>query len=109
MEVQKIDKRTKEYKESIQNSEIRNVTYSEAMESTPIQKLIAASIPLTKAEFHASVNNSDNVPETYFSETSGNANRRVTMWLMSNGCLLCFQKGKYFSVGAATWKYVNFK
>lgn len=103
MEEQKIDKRSKIYRESLIGS-------ASANEDTPIEALLRTAIPVSKAEFHAAVNNSDNVPENYFSEKSDNPSRRAEMWITAGGNLLiCFQKGKYFGVPAASVKYFNFK
>lgn len=130
MEEQKIDKRSKAYKEeqklkagvldaykvntehSARPDEVRFV---ETKDCSPIEKLIATALPVSKAEFHAAVNNVDNVPETHFSEKSDNKGRRAEMWLTAGGNLLiCKQENakretKYVGVPAASVKFVHFK
>lgn len=131
MEEQKIDKRTKDYKEALKRS-ANNLESNELDPSTmkglsswadsmtsiisnPIDRLIEIGVPVTKAEFHAAVNNVDNVPETHFSEKSDSRNRRAEMWLTASGNLLiCKQdtaKGvtKYIGVPSASVKFVHFK
>lgn len=75
-----------------------------------ISKMInERGIPVNKAEFHASVNNSDNTPESHFSLASQSKDRQVKMWWIVGGeGLLCLHKDKYFLVPQATVKYCNF-
>lgn len=128
MEEQKIDKRSKEYKAQVAAQE-RMVTAAvthmahgigapvvyPTQDSTPLERLIASGISVSKAEFHAAVNNVDNVPETHFSEKSDNKGRRAEMWLTAGGNLLiCKQETakretKYVGVPAASVKFVHFK
>lgn len=56
-----------------------------------LQKLIETGIPIIKAQFHAAVNNADQVPEHHFSSESDRPSRRVKMWLTPQG-LICYQK-----------------
>lgn len=72
--------------------------------------MIESGIPVWKAEFQSAVNNSDQVPENYFSSESNVKSRNVRMWLTAGGnILLCLHKGKYFFVPAADIKFGNFE
>jgi hypothetical protein len=73
-----------------------------------IKTSMDTGIPVSKAEFHASVNNSDDVPENQFSESSNSKSRQVKMWWVPGG-LLCLHKNKFFMVPTSTVKYANFK
>jgi hypothetical protein len=72
-----------------------------------LQKLIDSGIAVWKAEFHAAVNNTDDVPETYFSSESKVPSRRVKMLYTPAG-LLCEHKDKFFMVPHASVKYCKF-
>ncbi len=74
-----------------------------------IQKLIDRGISVWKAEFHAAVNNSDEIPETFFSNRSAKKERHVTMWWINGDGLLCLHKGKYFIVPTSTVRYADFE
>ena len=65
-------------------------------------------IPVWRAEFHSAVNNSDDVPESYFSSKSHVKSRQVSMWWISGDGLLCLHKGTYFIVPSATVKFAKF-
>lgn len=135
---QKIDKRSKEYKEemkqrqaianqnsqeSMGDSEAARIPFSnaaaqriQAEETHPaLIRLIETGIPVAKADFHAAVNNADEVPENGFNEKSDNRSRRVEMWLTAGGnILICKQKtkagaDKFFGVPSASVKFVHFK
>lgn len=73
-----------------------------------ILKFIEGGIPVSRAEFHAAVNNVDGVPENMFSEKSENKGRRADMWWTPAG-LICHQQGKYFVAPVATVRYAHFK
>lgn len=73
-----------------------------------IEKMIENGIPVWRAEFHAAVNNADNVPENYFSANSNVKSRNVEMWWVNNNGLLCKHKDKFFLVPAASVKFCNF-
>lgn len=73
-----------------------------------LQALIDKGIPVFQAEFHAAINNADNVPESFLSENSAKSNRQATMWWTQAG-LVCNQKGFFFLVPEATVKYCHFK
>lgn len=77
-----------------------------------LRKLIDTGIPVTKAQFHAAVDNADRIPENYFSNESLVPSRRADMWLTSAG-LVCRQKNvlkedRYFFVPLATIIFINF-
>lgn len=80
----------------------------ETKPSATLKKLIDAGIPVSRAEFKMAVNNSDNVPENFFSEDSQNSSRRVSMLWTPIG-LLCEHKKKYFIVPSETVKFANIK
>lgn len=73
-----------------------------------LKKLLDSGIPVTKAAFHATVSNGDDVPESAFSDKSNAPGRRVMMWWTPYG-LICEHKQKYFTVPLATVIYANFK
>lgn len=72
-----------------------------------LKHLIETGIPVSKAQFHAAVNNADNVPENYFSTESLNKSRQADMWWTPH-TLVCHQKGKYFGVPISTVIFANF-
>ncbi len=76
------------------------------MNST-LEKLIKSGIPVSKAQFHEAVNNSDQTPEHFFASDSNVKSRNVTMWYTPH-TLICLHKDKYFGVPNATIKFVNF-
>lgn len=73
-----------------------------------IQTILSRGIPVWKAEFHTAVNNTDNTPETYFSDASNVASRNVMMWWLPEG-LYCLHKGEYFVVPSAQVRFAKFK
>lgn len=75
-----------------------------------LSKLLETAIPVTKASFHAAINNGDNVPEHGFSERSEAPSRRVQMWLSVPANILIYKhKGKYFYCPNATTIFGEFK
>jgi hypothetical protein len=74
-----------------------------------IRKIIERGIPVWRAEFHSAVNNSDNVPENYFSAESSVKSRNVKMWWINGDGLLCLHKEKYFIVPSATVRFAKFE
>lgn len=70
-------------------------------------KLIETGIPVSKAQFHAAVNNADQVPENYFSCHSAVKSRQVKMWWTPH-TLICHQKDKYWGVPISTVIFANF-
>jgi hypothetical protein len=74
-----------------------------------LKKLLERGIPVWRAEFHSAVNNSDDVPESYFSSKSAVKSRQVDMWWINGDGLLCYHKGTYFLVPSATVKFVKFE
>jgi hypothetical protein len=74
---------------------------------TKIAEVLADAIPIWRAEFHAAVNNSDDVPEHYFSSKSALKSRQVEMWWVKNDGLWCLHKNQYFIVPAATVKFAK--
>lgn len=72
-------------------------------------KCLERGIPVMRAEFHSAVNNSDQVPENYFSNQSAVKSRQVRMWWINGDGLLCMHKGKWFIVPHATVKFANFE
>lgn len=114
---QKIDKRSKEYKAQ------QNVLVTEALkedgtavysvklaDKTQLDILSEGGLSVMRADFHAAVNNAQDVPENYLSEKSDNPSRRAEMWLTAGGNLLiCKQNGKWFGVPAASCKFFKFK
>lgn len=129
MEETKVDKRTKEYKAAMHNmgEAMANQKVSipiiqgpavvpKQADKTALDRLIESGLPVAKAEFHAAVNNADDVPESYLSDKSDKPTRKADMWLTAGGSvLICIQKRKkdgskfYFGVPAASIKYVHFK
>lgn len=75
----------------------------------PIKAMIEIGIPVWRAEFHAAVNNSDGVPEHYFSADSASASRHVKMWWVRGDGLLCLHKDRYFIVPSASVKFAKFE
>lgn len=74
-----------------------------------LKKILDRGIPVWKAEFHSAVNNTDDVPETYFSKTSQASSRKVEMvWINGDG-LICLHKGKYFMVPSSNVRYCKFE
>lgn len=69
-----------------------------------LQKLIDSGIPVWRAEFQGAVNNTDDVPENYFSSKSAVKSRNVQMWLTPH-FLICYHKGEYFAVPNANVKF----
>lgn len=74
-----------------------------------LQKIMERGIPVWKAEFHTAVNNSDDVPEVYFSLKSDNKNRKVEMFWINGDGLLCCHKGKHFMVPSSNVRYCKFE
>lgn len=74
-----------------------------------IKKLIERGIPVWRADFHCAVNNTDDVPENYFSAQSAVKSRQVEMWWINGDGLLCFQQEKFFMVPSATVKFCKFQ
>lgn len=66
-----------------------------------LEGLIKNGIPTWYAQFHAAVNNSDNIPETMFSSKSTQESRRIEMWSTPH-FLVCKHKNKYFLVPMAS-------
>ncbi len=73
-----------------------------------VKKMLEEGIPVYRADFHSAVNNSDDVPETNFSDSSNAQSRRVKMWWINCDGLLCLHKNKYFFVPEATVKFAKF-
>lgn len=73
-----------------------------------LEELLIKSIPIAEARFHQAVNNSDKVPETYYSIDSANSSRRIEMHLTPN-FLLCNHKDKYYAVPLANIIDMRFK
>jgi hypothetical protein len=61
---------------------------------------IENGISVAHAKFHQSVDNSNKEPSTEFNMASGNAGRRIEMWLTEIG-LVCLHKDEYFIVPTA--------
>jgi hypothetical protein len=76
------------------------------MNST-LEKLIKTAIPVSKAQFHAAVNNSDQVPEHFFAADSQVKSRQVKMWYTPH-TLICLHKNKYFGVPISSVLFANF-
>lgn len=74
-----------------------------------LTKMLERGIPVKRADFHSAVNNSDNVPENYFSNRSNVPSRNVTMWWINGDGLLCYHKKEYFFVPASTVKEAKFE
>ena len=114
MEEQKIDKRSKAYRDSKESihaedavtihsgiqgtSTIAHPTLSShELSKTQLEKFWDTGIPLTKAIFHAAVNNGDGTPENYFATQSIAKSRNVEMRLAFNGLwVLCKHRGRIF-------------
>jgi hypothetical protein len=60
-----------------------------------LDKLLANSFPISKAEFVKAVNNARSMPEAGFDIDSNVPGRRVSMYLTTLG-LVCEQDGIYF-------------
>lgn len=73
-----------------------------------LAKLIETGIPVTAAKFHTAVDNSEKVPESYYSAESNLKSRRIEMWYTPNG-LVCMHKDAYFIVPLANVIFANFK
>lgn len=78
-------------------------------EPSMMEKLLQRGIPVWRAEFHTAVNNSDDVPENYFSNKSHVASRKIKMWWINGDGLLCLHKEQYFIVPSATVKFAKFE
>lgn len=74
-----------------------------------LKKILERGIPVWRAEFHSAVNNSDDVPENYFSSQSHVKSRNVKMWWINGDGLVCLHKEKYFIVPSATVKFAKFE
>ncbi len=74
-----------------------------------LKKVLERGIPVWHAEFHSAVNNSDNVPENYFSSKSNVKSRHVQMWWINGDGLVCFHKDEYFMVPAASVRFFKFE
>jgi hypothetical protein len=81
----------------------------EPITGSVIQRMIEQGLPVTRAEFHAAVNNGDNIPENYFSNKSNVKSRNVQMWWINGNGILCLHHDKYFLVPAASVKFCNFE
>ncbi len=92
------------HKETVQKPRNR----ANAHEEIRFEDLKKKGFPVWKAEFHTAINNSDDVPETMFSEKSIVPSRKVEMWWIPDG-LLCLHKDQYFLVPSASVRYVKFK
>ena len=73
-----------------------------------LKKILERGIPVWKADFHSAVNNSDEVPENYFSAESNRKSRQVEMWWINGDGLVCLHKNKYFMVPTSTVKFLKF-
>jgi len=83
---------------------------TEEIQTHPLlKKLIDRGIPTWRAEFHSAVNNTDDVPENYFSSESNVKSRNVKMWWINGDGVLCLHKGKFFMVPHANVKFVKFE
>lgn len=89
-------------------SEPKTTSIAENKTNPLILKFIESGIPVSRAEFHAAVNNVEGVPENMFSEKSDHKGRRADMWWTPAG-LICHQHGKYFVAPVATVRYAHFK
>ncbi len=74
-----------------------------------LQKALDRGIPVWRAEFHAAINNSDDVPENYFSSKSAVKSRHVNMWWIQGDGLLCLHKEQWFMVPSANVKFAKFE
>lgn len=84
--------------------------HKEELPTNPnLRKIIERGIPVWRAEFQAAVNNSDDVPENYFSSKSNTKSRNVKMWWINGDGLLCLHKGEYFIVPSACVKFAKFE
>ncbi len=77
-----------------------------------LAKLIESGMQVDKVQFHAAVNNADNIPENYFSAFSNVPSRRAKMWLTPT-MLICLQKNiknedVYFWVPTSTCIFGHF-
>jgi hypothetical protein len=63
-----------------------------------LKKIMDRGIPVCKVEFHQAVNNAKDIPVSYLSTNSTQADRRAKMWWINGDGLLCLQKGEYFTV-----------
>lgn len=99
MEEAKIDKRTKEYKQTSTKFELD----SESTES--YIKMRDIGIPIKEAVFRRTVKSWTGEPETAFYSSGAKPSRTATMWLTPCG-LLCEQaKGKRVIVGSGNINY----
>lgn len=74
-----------------------------------LKKAFERGIPVSRAVFHAAVNNSEDVPENYFSSASAIKSRNVKMWWVQGDQLLCHHKGKWFGVPASNVIFHKFE
>ena len=74
-----------------------------------LAKAFERGIPVKRADFHSAVNNTDNVPENYFSASSAAVSRIVRMWWVQGDGLLCWHKGEWFMVPSATVRFCKFE
>ena len=72
-----------------------------------LKKMVEKGLPVWKAEFQSSVNNTDDVPEYFFSNHSNHPSRNVQMWWLPGDGLLCLHKHEYFFVPSTNIKYVK--
>jgi hypothetical protein len=77
-----------------------------------LEKLVQTGIPVSKAQFHAAVNNADQIPENYFSVDSMVASRRAKMWSVPGEIILCQKNVRkedcYFAVPKSNIIFYNF-
>ena len=96
-------------------SEVKEIKMTLKEEKIPepsnayLKKLLERGIPVWRAEFHSAVNNTDDVPENYFSTDSAVKSRQVKMWWINGDGLLCFHKNEYFLVPTSTVKFIKFE
>lgn len=78
-----------------------------------LERAIDGGIPLTKCQFHAAVNNANQVPTHYFSVDSSVKDRNCEMWLTNVGYVFKQKniKGEdcYFGTPTANVIFHNFK
>lgn len=75
----------------------------------PLLKAYERGIPVWYAVFQSSVNNTDDVPESFFSSESAVKSRNVKMWWIQGDGLLCWHKGKWFMTPSANVKFHKFE
>ena len=88
---------------------IKEPIKDESIKMNPtFKRMLASGVPVYYAEFHNAVNNSDNVPENFFSRDSQVKSRNVDMfWIPMDG-ILCHHKAKYFMVPSSNVKMAKF-